>query len=398
MAAVNKAISERRFKQVRFLIDLGANLNMKDREGKTALIQLCFLEPESLAAAIAVRLLKAGAKIDIKDNEGLSAFSTAVKRQKESLVALFLEETGNFDINSRDKKGNTALFYAANVGNLKILSAIVLALQKFQLSVNVANTEGITPLMQACMNGDVIVAKYLITEGKACINSRDWNFKRTALDWAKTRGIQESILLVNNNSDFDGLAKSTICGTLVEDNVQQKPGQIFGSKPCEKDLGRTKGQTTYKDQLRQVYQVYEWQLTASFKLRKKPKSIDIIASNSTEEQRNGNTRTRKNTDFSKSRNFLRGGATAKLLKRSSLMADKNVPHPFPFPNFQRSLSFTDLTKLDKAERRIDSPTLPRIRSAHSKRSGKVRQESPEVETRSSSPTIATVFEENEPDS
>lgn len=90
MAAVNKAISERRFKQVRFLIDLGANLNLKDREGKTALIQLCFLEPESLAAAIAVRLLKAGAKIDIKDNEGLSAFSTAVKRQKESLVALFL--------------------------------------------------------------------------------------------------------------------------------------------------------------------------------------------------------------------------------------------------------------------------------------------------------------------
>lgn len=69
------------------------------------------------------------------------------------------------------------------------------------------------------MNGDVIVVKYFILEGKVCINSRDWNYKRIVLDWVKMRGIQESILLVNNNFDFDGLVKSIICGIFVEDNV-----------------------------------------------------------------------------------------------------------------------------------------------------------------------------------
>ncbi|XP_022798797.1 uncharacterized protein LOC111336892 [Stylophora pistillata] len=395
MAALNKAISERRFKQVRFLIDLGTNLNLKDSEGKTALIQLCFLEPESLAVAIAVRLLKGGAKVDITDNEGLTAFSTAVKRQKESLVALFLDENGNFDLNSRDKKGNTALFYAADVGNLKILSAIVLALKKFQLSVNVPNTQGFTPLMQACINGDVITAKYLITEGNACLNSRDWNHKRTALEWAKTKGIQESVLLTNDNSTYNGLSKGNMCGALVEDNPQTRQSQCFGKKACEQDLGCRKGQRTYKDQLRQVYQVYEWQLTASFKLRKKTKQIDT-ASDLSEEQRNGDTRTRKNTDLPTSRNFFKGVTTAKLLKRNSVLANKNVPHPFPFPNFRRSLSFTDLTKFDNSERRIDSPTLPRIGSAQSRRLGKVQQEFPHEEARSSSPTIPTVLEVNEP--
>lgn len=325
MAALNKAISERRFKQVRSLIDLGVNLNSKDREGKTALIQLCFVEPEPLAVAIAVRLLKRGANIDATDNEGLSAFSTAVIRQKESMVALFLEETGNFDLNSRDKRGNTALFYAANVGNFHILSSIVAALKKFQLSVNVANIEGITPLIQACMNGDVVCANYLIKEGKACINSRDWIYRKTALEWAKMKGIQESVLLSNGESIRNGLSENKICGKLVEKDLQNRRRKCSGKKPQENDLDSKKRGRTYKDQLRQVYQIYEWQLTASFKLGKKPKPI---VPGSAEGERNGKT----NSDSPKGRNLLRGGKTAKLLKRNSALAN-NVSRSFPIQKF-----------------------------------------------------------------
>lgn len=394
MAALNKAISERRFKQVRSFIDLGVSLNSKDRDGKTALIQLCFIEPDSLAIAIATCLLKRGAKIDVTDSNGLSALSTAVIRHKEDMVALFLEETGNFDLNSKDKKGNTALFHAANVGNFNILNALVVALKKYQLSVNVANNDGATPLIQACINGDVACAKYLIMEGKACMSIRERVYRKTALEWAKMKGIHEFIS--NDNSSHIGVSGNKICAKLEENpHFQRKQRQCLEN--CKKpenylaDSEYRKKEKTCKEQLRQVYQIYEWQLTASFKLGRKPPTPIILES--TMEEECFNARTKRNSDSPKGRSLAKSGNALKLLKRNSALAN-NISRVFPpLQNFQRSQSFGDLTKLNfkDSERRVYSPTFPRSRSA------RVRQESSGADTVSvsSACSIPTVFETNE---
>lgn len=390
MAALNKAICERRFKQVRSFIDLGVNLNSKDRDGKTALIQLCSVEPDSLAISIASRLLKRGAKIDVKDSNGLSALSTAVVKQKEDMVALFLEEAGNFNLNSKDKKGNTALFHAAKVGNFTILNALVIALQKYQLSVNVPNNDGTTPLIQACMNGDIVCARYLIKEGKAAMNNRDWIHRKTALEWAKMKGIQESILLSNGNSSRVGLSENKMNEKLQRENhYQRRQLQCLkdNKQPQNGLTGRRKWDKTYKDQLQQVYRIYECQLTASFKQGRRPKTKIL---ESTEEGDNAKKKT--NMDSPKGRGAF------KLLKRNSA---SNITRPFPFQNLQRSQSFTDLTKLafKDSERHVYSPPYPRIRSPLLTRSRRVRQEPSGAETRSvlSTCSIPTVFETNELD-
>jgi len=387
MAALNKAICERRFKQVRSFIDLGVNFNWKDRDGKTALIQLCSVEPDSLAISIASRLLKRGAKIDVTDSNGLSALSTAVVKQKEDMVALFLEEAGNFDLNSKDKKGNTALFHAAKVGNFNILNAIVIALQKYQLSVNVPNNEGTTPLIQACMNGDIVCARFLIKEGKAAMNNRDWIHRKTALEWAKIKGIEESILLSNADSSHVG---NKMNEKLPQENhYQRRQLQCLekGDQPENGFTGRTKWDKTYKDQFLQVYRIYECQLTASFKQGRKPKTKIL---ESTEEDDNAKNKTTIDSP--------KGRGAFKLLKRNST---NNISRPFPFQNLQRSQSFTEFTKLSfrDSERHVYSPPFPRSRSPLSTRSRRVRQQPSGSETRSvlSGCLIPTVFETNELD-
>ena len=297
------------------------------------------------------------------------------------MVVLFLEEAGNFDLNSKDKKGNTALFHAANVGNFNILNALVIALQKYQLSVNVPNNEGTTPLMQACMNGDIICARFLIKDGKASMNNRDWINGMTALEWAKINGIEESILLPNADSSRVKMNEKLP----QENHYQRRQWQCLekANQPEKGVTGRRRWDKTYKDQFLQVYRIYECQLTASFKQGRKPKTKIL---ESTEEGNNTNDDSRKERE------------AFKLLKRNSV---NNISRPLPFKNLQRSQSFTEFTKLvfRDSGKRVYSPPFPRSRSPLLTGSRRVRQELSGSETRSvlQGCSIPTVFETNELD-
>ena len=388
--ALNKAISERRFKQARCFINSGVNVNSKCQNGKTALIQLCFLEEDSAVISIAARLLKRGAKIDLTDNDGLSALSMAVLRQKENLVGLFLDEAGNLDLNSQDERGNTALFYAADIGNFNILNSLVIALKKYQLSVDVANHEGITPLIQACLKGNAVCANYLINEGKASTNIRDSKFRKTAAEWAKINGIPESALLSRSVSLSNGFIGDEIDEKDEEKQLEENENE-HATKTFENEaLSCRKTHGSYKVQLRQIYQVYESQLTTSFKLGKKPKPKMKLPINE-----EGNPP----RSSAKSRNLSRTKTTNRLLKRTSL--EKPVSRKSPPQKFQRSQSVTDLTKLIvKDSDRLVTAYSPNSQRSRSARSGRVRQES-ERPTSSrtpsarSMPTVETVVETNE---
>ena len=380
MAALNKAISERRFKQARSFIDLGVNLNSKCKEGNTALIQLSFDEHEALAISMATRLLKRGAKIDETNNDGLSALSAAVLKQKESMVALFLEEAGNFDLNSKDKRGNTALLYAAQIGNLNILKSLVTALKKYQLSVDVANIDGFTPLMQACVNGNMDCANYLINEGNASLNIRDQKCRRTPVDWAEIKGIPRRVLLNTRKSLSNGF---------IEDSRVKLEGKQREGRTSENSIATRKTNGSYKLQFRQIYQVYEYQLTTSFKPGKKPEPKLLPPIQEEKSDAKGSMR----SHLSKNRTIHR------LIKRTSL--EKPITQKTPQMKFQRSQSVTDLTKLNvkDSERLVRLSTLQRTLSA---RSGRVRQESaerPQTSSRTASvgsiPSGKTVVERNE---
>ena len=345
MAALNKAISERRFKQARRFITSGVNVNTKCEKGNTALIQLCFLDKDSLAISIATSLLKRGAKIDATDTNGLSALSMAVLSQKENIVALFLEEAGNFDMNSQDKKGKTALFHAASIGNLNILKLLITALRKYQLGVDVADNLGMTPLMEACISGNVHCANYLIKEGNASVNIRDKKYRRTALEWAKIKGILERVLLVHIEVNVND----------HENGMKEKQRK---DEKWEKEIGKKNTGGSYRVQFRRIFQAYECQLTASFKPGKQPKPKVLRP---TADEGSGVKA------FVRSRHFLKGKSSYRLLNRMSL--EKTLIRRSSHQMFQRSHSVTDLTVKDlkSSVKNVNPSTSQRSHSARFRR-------------------------------
>ena len=349
MAALNKAISERRFKQARGFITSGVNVNSKCEKGNTALIQLCFLDKDSLAISIATSLLKRGAKIDATNTNGLSALSTAVLSHKENIVALFLEEAGNFDMNSKDKKGKTALFHAASIGNLNILKLLINALRKYQLSVDVVDNLGMTPLMQACINENVDCANYLIKEGNASVNIKDKKYRRTALEWAKIKGILGRVLLVHNEVN-------------VNDQENGMKEEQRKSEKWETEIAKENTGGSYRDQFRRIFQAYECQLTASFKPGKQPKPK--VLQPTADEGSSVKT-------FVRSRQFFKGKSTYRLLNRMSL--EKTLIRRSSHRMFQRSHSVTDLTGKDlkTSVKLVNSPTSQRSHSARFRRARQV---------------------------
>ena len=67
MAALVKAIEQKRFKQARLLLQLGDNVNQQEKSsGKTPLLAVCFLEDENMACCITKTLLHRGATFACK--------------------------------------------------------------------------------------------------------------------------------------------------------------------------------------------------------------------------------------------------------------------------------------------------------------------------------------------
>ena len=144
------AIKQRRYKKIQLGLHLGWDLNQRDPEQlRTPLIELTFLENEAIAARLCKRFLLAGARPDYKDITGKNALHWACEKGRETLVEILLKEWNEYDINARDCEGNTALSLAVISNNEKIVRKLIAMLSRYNLSVDMPNNNGETPLILA---------------------------------------------------------------------------------------------------------------------------------------------------------------------------------------------------------------------------------------------------------
>lgn len=237
MPTINDAITQRRFKQVNFLVNAGVNLNSQNSHGKTPLIQLCELEPEEKAVLLAKFFIAKGAKVDGVDKEGKSALMHAILKRRDKLVTLFLGEILDFNLNGIDSDGNTALAHAATVGNAKIVREIVQSLRKFGLTVDVRNKEGLTSLMIAAKYGHPCCAKVILNEGKADRFIRDNVSWKTASEW--------------------------------ESRAQRKQPQFDQERKITSSLSSTSlslSKSSQRSEIRRLFHVYQQQLSTTYRI------------------------------------------------------------------------------------------------------------------------------------
>lgn len=185
MSALSQAIRNRRWRQARLLIEAGFDINRRSLTDKrTALMEVCFLDDEDKALGLAKKLLQSGAELGFQDAQGLTALSYACILKRRKLVSLFLQAV-DYNLNTIDRDGNTALFHAITVGDLSIVEMIVQKLKHYDLSVDTQNHKGETPLIHALKIGNIQCADCLIQKGKASEEICDLEQFKSAKQWKK---------------------------------------------------------------------------------------------------------------------------------------------------------------------------------------------------------------------
>ncbi len=148
---------------VEYLIGKGADVNLKDNEGKTAL-----LWASSNSLPNAKILVSNGAKVNETANDGMTPFlqaSLGVSSGKVPIEMSDLLRKNGADINSELKRkgasGWNALHYAIINGDVELVKYLI----KYGANVNKATGEGSTPLYLAKLGGDDEVVKILKNAG-----------------------------------------------------------------------------------------------------------------------------------------------------------------------------------------------------------------------------------------
>ena len=99
------AISENQTPISELLLDAGADINVRDTEGRTPLL----LAIEKGRQSMSERLIEMGANLELTGEEGCTALILAVREGHKTLTERLI--AAGADINARDRNGNNALTY-----------------------------------------------------------------------------------------------------------------------------------------------------------------------------------------------------------------------------------------------------------------------------------------------
>ena len=148
---------------VEYLIRKGADVNLRDNEGKTALLWAA-----SNSLPNAKILVEHGAKVNIAANDGMTSFLQATLGVSSGKVPIdlceLLRKNGanvNSELTRKNAKGWTALHYAVVNNDANLVKYLI----KHGAKVNKFTAEGSSPLFLANLNDNQEIIKILMNAG-----------------------------------------------------------------------------------------------------------------------------------------------------------------------------------------------------------------------------------------
>ncbi|XP_072032164.1 uncharacterized protein [Amphiura filiformis] len=187
--ALHDAVSKGKDHLARFILDAvdGQEMvNTRDQHGKTSLIRSIQIPDEASQHKVVRMLLKHGANVNLKDNVGRTALSYACELKCNDVIKELVKN--NVDPNLEDNNGNTPLVYCAQVGNHEAVTILAKCFRRLGLEVDKYNADGMTALTIAAKNGHLECARVLVNQAKASVYRRDTVRNMTSLDWAREGG------------------------------------------------------------------------------------------------------------------------------------------------------------------------------------------------------------------
>jgi len=204
---------------VKLLLDKGADVNTKDKNGQTPLdiilnrnqrqisqnpnhadIMEMLLangaEILSIHTASKIRnlekvkaFLEKGIDVNTKDDNGQTALHIAIISDNQEIVKLLIDEGA--DVNAKDENGMTPLLLAVSEGHVDLAECLI----ENGADVNMGDESGFGPLVYALWNDDPSVVKMLLNNG-ADVNAKDTATGYSLLHWAILMDNKESTELV----------------------------------------------------------------------------------------------------------------------------------------------------------------------------------------------------------
>ena len=141
--------------EAKMLIEQGANINEKSKNGWTALMYAC----KNGHLEVTKMLLEQGANINEKSKRGWSALMFSCFNGHLEISKMLLEQGAN--INDKEENGNTVLMVTCQERHLKIVKMLI----EQGANINEKSKEGWTALMHVCGRGYLEVAKMLVENG-----------------------------------------------------------------------------------------------------------------------------------------------------------------------------------------------------------------------------------------
>jgi len=148
---------------IMLLLENGADVNARDKEGKTPLMDMALFN----AVDAAELLIQNTADVKAKDHDGNTALHLAAGAGRREIAELLIAHSA--DVNARNNPtGWTPLHDAAHGDKAELVELLL----KNKAEVDAKDQVGQTPLHEAAYSGSLSAVKVLVTNG-AAINARD---------------------------------------------------------------------------------------------------------------------------------------------------------------------------------------------------------------------------------
>lgn len=167
------------------LLERGADVNVRDGSGATPLMAAA----RQNRLEVARRLIEAGANVDAQDDAGQNAYLIVAAEGYLEFLQLLIQN--GVDLSITDNEGGTGLIHAADAGRVDIIRVL---LDAGVDDVNQVNTYGWTALLEAIILGDggpryTEIVRLLVDAG-ADVNIAD-SEGVTPLEHARQSGYEE---------------------------------------------------------------------------------------------------------------------------------------------------------------------------------------------------------------
>ena len=176
-----------RLQKTKYFINHGVNVNARNDHGYNPLVAALHIDTDSKRSKMFRLLLACGANSmarDIPNNRDVLSWACLLGCS-EQVDTLLEDFAGDIHLTDIDRHGLTALHYATHSNNAAVVQSLLTIFNKYDISVDIPDSHGMTPYVHARRLGYTQIADILRNEGNASIGHADnINFK-SPREWSQ---------------------------------------------------------------------------------------------------------------------------------------------------------------------------------------------------------------------